>query len=222
VKLNVTRTGLVMLAVVSAGAILSAQPAPTKIAIINIQGAISATKDGEKAREAMKVKFESRAKDMEARRAEIEKKRDQLNKGANTMSPEQREKLTRDIDDASKKFQWDTEDLQNDYQTEEGKLVNEIGQKMMQVIDGYAKQGGYMLVLDVSAQQSPVLWAAQGIEITLDIVKLYDAKYAGAAATTGPSTLTPSSNPGNPGARPVVAPPAAAPKRPAPTTPPAK
>lgn len=208
-KLNVTSTGMAALAFLFAGSSLPAQttPTPSKIAIINIQGAIGATKDGEKAREAMKTKFESRAKDMEARRAEIDRKRDQVNKGANTMSAEVRDKLTREIDDLGKKFQYDTEDLQADYQQEEGKLINEIGQKMIQVIDGFAKEGGYVLVLDVSAQTSPVLWAANGIEITTDIVKRYDAKYA-------PGAAAPAATPAAPAATPA-APPAAAPKKPA-------
>ncbi len=186
---------------------VSALPAqtPTKVAIINIQGAILATKDGSKAREAIRVKFEPRAKDMEGRNAEIQKLKEQITKGANTMSAEAREKITREIDDKQKKLQWDSEDMQNELEQENGKLVNEIGQRMIQVIDEHAKAQGLAVVLDVSTQQSPVLWAANGIDITQQIVEMYDKKFGSGA---------PAATPAAPAAKPA-APPAAAPKKPA-------
>jgi outer membrane protein len=38
------------------------------------------------------------------------------------------------------------------------------------------------VVLDVSSPQTPVLWAASAVDITNDIVKLYDQAYPGVAA----------------------------------------
>lgn len=185
-------------------ALLPAQ-APTKVAIINIQGAIVATKDGARARESIQKKFEPRFKQVEAQNNEVQKLRNQLSTLANTASQEVRDKISREIDDKQKKLQWDTEDLQNDLQQEEGKLVNEIGQRMMQIIDEYAKQQGFALVLDVSSQQSPVLWAANGIDITQQIVELYDKRFgAGEAPAAKPAAGAP-----------AAAPPAAAPKKPA-------
>jgi outer membrane protein len=187
-----------------------AQAPPTKVGIINVQGAILATKDGEKAREAIRARFEPRAKDMEGRMAEVNRLRDQFSKGANTMSAEAREKLSREIDDKQKKYQWDSEDMQNELQQEEQKLVNEIGQRMISIIDEFAKANTFAVVFDVSGQQSPVLWAANGIDVTTQIVELYDKKFGtggGAPATSAapkPAAATPAV------ARPAVA----APKKP--------
>ena len=183
---------------------------PTKVGIINVQGAILATKDGEKARDAIRARFEPRAKEMEGRMAEVNRLRDQFSKGANTMSADAREKLSREIDDKQKKYQWDSEDMQNELQQEEQKLVNEIGQRMISIIDEFAKANTFAVVFDVSGQQSPVLWAATGIDVTTQIVELYDKKFGvggGAAASTAPAAgATPAAT------RPAVAP---APARPA-------
>jgi len=191
--------------VASAAALMPAQT-PTKVAIINIQGAIVATKDGTKARESIQKKFEPRFKQVEAQNNEIQKLRNQLTTLANTASQEVRDKISREIDDKQKKLQWDSEDLQNDLQQEEGKLVNEIGQRMMQVIDEYAKAQGFALVLDVSSQQSPVLWAANGIDITQQIVELYDKRFGAGEA--------PAAKPASGAGAPAAAPPSAA-KKPA-------
>ena len=209
---TVRNLGFAALAALVAAPSLPAQSSPSKIAIINIQGAILATRDGEKARNDIQGKFSGRAKDLESRLAEINKRKDQFNKGANTMSAEAREKLSREVDDLQKKYQWDSEDLQNDLDQEQSKYVNEIGQRMVQEIDGFAKDAGYAIVLDVSGQQNPVLWAANGIDITQEIVKRYDAKYASGAPA--PAT-TPGAAPASGITRPIVPP--AAPKKPIPT-----
>ncbi len=188
-KIDVKTLGLPVLALCLAAPGLRAQ-APTKVAIINIQGAILATKDGDKARQALSTKFEGRTKGMESRAAEINKLREQLSKGANTMSADAREKLTRDIEDKQKRYQWDAEDLQNEIQQEEQKVVSEIGQRVVAIIDEYAKASGFALVLDVSSQQSPVLWAAAGIDISNEIVQLYDKKHGGDAAAAPPAAAT--------------------------------
>lgn len=196
-RIDAKHLGLAALALLAAAPAVQAQQAPTKVAIINIQSAILATKDGEKAREALRVKFEARSKDLESRMAEINKKREALQKSSNTLSAEARDKQTREIEDLQKKYQWDAEDFQSDVQQEEQKLVGEIGNRMISIIDEYSKGQNFALVLDVSSQQSPVLWAASGIEITRDIVELYDKKNpSGATApaatpTAKPATGTP-------------------------------
>lgn len=217
--------GLVALAVTIPGMRAQA-PTPAssaKVAIINIQGAILATKDGEKARNDIQAKFASRAKEMEGRQAEIQKLRDQFQKGSNTLGQEQRDKLSRDIDDKTKRFQWDSEDLQNEVQQEEQKLVNDIGQRMVTVIDEIAKEKTLAIVLDVSSQQSPVLWAANGIDLTREAVERYDKKFgvtSGAPGSAAPAATTPAgTTPAGSAVRPILPtpapkPPVAAPKKP--------
>jgi outer membrane protein len=80
-----------------------------------------------------------------------------------------------------------------------------LGNKVMAVLEKFATANGFSLVLDVSNPQTPVLWASQTIDITGDIVKLYDqanpgtgapaaaAKPAGTApAAPRPAAATPS------------------------------
>jgi len=62
-----------------------------------------------------------------------------------------------------KKYQWDAEDFQGEVQQEEQKLVGEIGNRMISIIDEFSKAANFALVLDVSSQQSPVLWPPAGL-----------------------------------------------------------
>ena len=82
---------------------------------------------------------------------------------------------------------------------------------MMAVINKYAKDKGYALVLDVSSQQSPVLYAPD--DLTEEIVKLYDANSPGptssAPASKAPAASAPAA--GTPPAASTPRPPAATP-----------
>jgi outer membrane protein len=168
-------------------ALANAQAAtPTKVAIIHVQNAILMTNDGKKAAGDLQTTFAPRKAELERKQQEIAALQDQLKKGSTTMSEEARTKLMRDSDALTTKLNRDTQDAQTDLDEAQGKLMQELGNKMMGIIEKYATQNGYALVLDVSNPQTPVLWAASSVDITNDIVKLYDqanpATGAGSAA----------------------------------------
>jgi outer membrane protein len=177
--------------------------APTKVAIISVQQAILQTKDGQKAAGELQSKFTPRRSDLEKKDATIKGLQDQMKKGSATMSDEAKTKIARDIDANQKSLQRDQEDFDADVQQEEGKIMQDLGQKMMDVIIKYASQNGFAVVLDVSNQQTPVLWADPSADITTEIIKLYDQAHPGtgpAPAAAKPATPPP--------ARPPAAPPA--------------
>jgi outer membrane protein len=173
---------------------------PAKVAIIHVQNAILQTKDGQKAASDLQGRFAPKKADLDKKQADIAALQDTLRKGSATMSEEAKAKLMRDIDANNKSLQRDTEDAQADLDAEQGKIMQELGNKVMAVLEKFATANGYSLVLDVSNPQTPVLWASQTIDITADIVKLYDqanpgtagsaAKPAGSAIPTAPRPTT--------------------------------
>jgi outer membrane protein len=180
--------------------------APTKVAIIHVQNAILSTKDGQKAAGELSTRFAPKKSELEKKQTEISGLQDQLRKGSATLSEDAKAKLMRDIDAGNKSLQRETEDAQADLDQEQGKIMQELGNKVMAVIEKYATQNGYALVLDVSNPQTPVLWAASAIDITNDIVKLYDQ------ANPGTGASAPATKPAAPtAARPPATPPAGAP-----------
>ncbi len=165
--------------------------APTKVAIIHVQNAILSTKDGQKAAADLAARFAPKKSELEKKQSAITGLQDQFRKGSATLSEDAKAKLTRDIDASNKTLQRETEDAQADLDAEQGKIMQELGNKVMAVIEKHATQNGYALVLDVSNPQTPVLWAASAIDITNDIVKLYDQANpgTGAAAPAKPATM---------------------------------
>lgn len=177
---------------------------PTKVGIIQVQNAILSTKDGKKAVEDLQSRFGPKRAELEKKQTLIAQMQAQLRSGSATMSEEAKSKLVRDIDQNTKALNRATEDAQSEVEQAESKIMNELGQRMMAVIQKYGRDHGYTLIMDVSSPQTPVLFASDGTDITKDIITLYDQNAPAASAV--------------PAARPAT-PPAAMPHIPAPKPP---
>jgi outer membrane protein len=73
---------------------------------------------------------------------------------------------------------------------------------MVDVLDRYARENGFSVILDTSGQNSPILYASNQVDVTQDIIRLYDQAYpvkngAGGAApaTAKPATPKPATPP---------------------------
>ena len=74
------------------------------------------------------------------------------------------------------------EDAQSSFQYDRDSITRQLGQKMVKVIKKYASAHGYSLVID--GGQVPVYYAANGVNITPEIVKLYNTTYPAQQAST--------------------------------------
>jgi len=209
------------LAQAPAAAPAAASAPPTKVAVIQIQAALAATKEGQKAAADLEVKLSPRKKDLDGKQAEIKDLQERLQRGGNTLSDSAKEDLTRNIDTKTKSYNRELEDAQAELEQEQQKVVGTLGQKMMAVIDKYAQQNGFAIVLDVSSQNTPVLYASNTVDITKEVIDLYDktvftpsaapATSGGAAARPAPPAARPA--PATAAPKPASAPPAAAPAK---------
>ncbi len=184
--------------------------APLKIGIINIQGAIVNTNEGLRDFEALQKKFEPKQTELKTQNDEIEGLKKQLAASTDKLSDDERGKRVQSIESKQKVFQRNYEDFQNDVQQQQNELAQRIGTKLMEVLDKYAKANNLAMVIDVSSQSSPVLWASQSADITKPVVDAYNAE-SGVPAPPRPTA-------GSPAVKPPAAP-AAVPRKPAPTAP---
>jgi outer membrane protein len=173
--------------------------APNKVGVISIQGAIVGTKDGQKASQELDAKFVPKNKEFQSRQAEITQIQEQLTKGGSVMAEDKRNQMARDIDEKKKRLERDMQDAEDDLKTEQQRVLSSLGQRMMAVVEKYAKDNGYSLILDVSNQNTPVLYASSGIDITQDIISLYDktTSNGGPVSSTAPKPPAPKT-PGTP------------------------
>jgi len=196
----------------------SATPAPAaghipmKIGVIQAQTALVNTKDGQHAISEMNARLDPSKKNIEKMANDIRELQDKLQRGGNALADAARADMQRTIDLKTKSYNRAMEDAQAEAQAEQQKVLDELSQKMISVIDKYAQANGYAVIIDVSNPQTPVLYASNTVEITKDIVELYDKTYPNAGAAT-PAATKPAAAAPKPSATPAVTTPSTPPKK---------
>jgi outer membrane protein len=164
---------------------------PLKVGVINIQEAIGTTAEGKKALADIQKKYAPKKADLDRQQEEIQSLQGQLQKQLTTLSDEEQRRMSRELEEKQKIFKRASEDANADFGTDRDEAIRRIGQKMVRIINDYAQQNGFALVLDDA--QIPVYYASREIDLTAEIVKRYDAAYPvdtgatpGADASTAP------------------------------------
>jgi len=189
-----------------------------KVGIINIQGAIMASNEGRRDLEALDKKFDPKRTELQNLNKEIEDLKKQLSTQGDKMNEDARGTLVRSLETKQKAMQRSSEDAQNEYQQQQAEIAQRILQKMAPLIDKFAKDNQYAVLMDVSQPwpQGPVLWFGANADVTKQVVDLYNAQSGVAAPASTPSS---SSKPSSGTTTPKPA--AATTHKPATTAPPA-
>ena len=171
-------------------ATLGAQSAPAagaavaaKVGVLNVRQAIVATSEGKQASTELQGQFTSRQTELENLNKQISDIRQRLQANEGKLSPEEGGRLQRQGEALTKQLQRKQEDYQEDLNAAQQEVIDRIGRKMMDVLDRYARENAYTAIFDSSAQGAPI-YVSNGIDVTPDIVKLYDQAYPAKASAT--------------------------------------
>jgi Skp family chaperone for outer membrane proteins len=152
-----------------------AQTHAPRIALVNIQDAIVGTTDGQNADQQLEAEFAPRKVKLDQEREALEALREKLQQ--ENLSDEDRQKLTREINDKTVLLNLETDQDDADLAAAQKKVVAGLGKKMVAVIADYAARKGYAMVFDVSTSQAPLLYADNATDITREVIAAYESKY---------------------------------------------
>ncbi len=153
---------------------LVAQTAPTsagsaiagKVGVLNVRQAIVATSEGKQASSELQGQFTSRQTELENLNKQLADISQRLQANGDKLSPEEATRLQRQGEALQKQLTRKKEDYQEDVNASQQEVIDRIGRKMMDVLDRYA--------------------TSNGIDVTPDIIKLYDQAYPAKASAAAP------------------------------------
>jgi outer membrane protein len=198
----------------SAGAAL-AQGAPAagttasgKVGVLNVRQAILSTAEGKLASAELQSQFAPRQTELENMNKQINDLRQRLAACEGKCSQEEIARLTTQGQRQAQQLQRKQDEMQEDANAAQAEVFERLGRKVNDVLDRYARENGYILLLDYSAQNTPIVNFSQQVDVTQEIVRLYDQAYpvkAGAGAQPKPAAAKPAAtNP--PAAKPAGTP----------------
>jgi outer membrane protein len=174
-----------------------------------VRGAIVATAEGKQASAQMQSQFAAQQTELQNLQNQIQTLQTQLANGARTLSDEEKARLQRQGQYLVSQSQRKQDDLNEAVNLAQTDIMESIGAKLSDIVDKYGKDNNFSVILDSSAQGSPVIYNAMALDVTADIVRLYDQAHP----AKGPVPATVPAVPTAPGTtavpRPVTPTPAA-------------
>jgi len=147
-----------------------------KTGVIAFQEAVAKTNEGKRAIADLQKKYDPKRQQLKALSDEIDSLTKQLQAQKSTLTEAQRASRNKVIDEKKKQLDEDAEAAQNDFSQEMQGIYGPLSSKVFDVLQSYAKQQGFKLILDISQEQSPVLVADDDINITQQVIDAYNAK----------------------------------------------
>jgi outer membrane protein len=155
----------------------AAAPAvPAKIAVVAFQLAVAQTNEGQRDFGDLQKKYAPKEAALKTLSDEVDNLTKQLQAQGATLSQAEQANKAKVIDEKKKQLDRDSEDARNDFQADIQEMYNALASKVYDVMSTYAEHEGFTLVLDISQQQTPVLFSANGTNITKQVIDAYNVK----------------------------------------------
>jgi Skp family chaperone for outer membrane proteins len=176
----------------AAPAPVTPQAIPAKIALVAFEQAVFATNEGQKAVQDIQAKYKPKKDQIDTVSHEVDSLKKQLQGAPATLTDADRAAKMKEIDAKEKRLNHDAEDAQTAYNTDLQEAYGKVAAKVSVALKKYVSDNGYTLLLDVSSQQSNVMWANQSTDVTQAVVTAYNTSSGVAAPVpSAPSASAP-------------------------------
>src|SRR5215471_376129 len=162
-------------------------PAGAKIAYVNLQQIANLSVEGKNLTAKVQALMQKKQTEAQTKSKMLADNQNKLQSGA--LSDAAKEALSKEIERQNVEGQRFQQDAQQEINELSQQLQNEFQQKLFPILDLVAKEKGIDILL--SAADAGMVWAAPGLDITMDAVKKLDEKTAGKPAAAAPPAATP-------------------------------
>ncbi len=169
------------MAALAAGALMlavggRAEAAATRIGYVDLQRVIVRSTAGVAAREQLEKDKVTMQKDVDSRRVEVEKLRDELEKKGLVLAADARREKEETLQRKVRDLRRLAEDLEKELQRKEQMATQKILQELTTVVERVGKERGFLLIVERRA--AGVIYADSEADMTDEIIKVYDQEKA--------------------------------------------
>jgi outer membrane protein len=170
-------------------------PAGAKVAYVNLQQIANLSVEGKGLTAKVQALMQKKQNEAQTKSKALADAQQKLAQSSALMSETARGALEKDIERMNVEGQRFQQDAQAEINELSQQLQNEFQQKLFPILDLVAKEKGIDLLL--SAADAGLVWAAPGLDLTMDAVKKLDEKGGAkpAAAAPAPAPAAPATKP---------------------------
>ena len=170
------------LAGVVATAPAQAQAAGLRVAVVNYGQLLQESPQAQAAVATLRAEFAPKQHSLQAEASQLKAKEDTLKKNEATMTQDQRDQAELDLRERYQDLARKQSEIQDDVNTRRNELMSQLQQTLVQVVQSYAKQQRYDLVL-----ADGVVYADQALDITPAILTALKSQSGHRAPTRAPT-----------------------------------
>jgi len=152
---------------------MSVAAAEDKVGFIDVQKAISSTKQWKKGFNAFKISYKKQRVLIAQKEKKIKKMLEDLNKQSFILDPKLKKKKEDQFRKEKIKFERYVEDQNKEFAAKEKEMTREFLKQMVDVIQKIGKDRKYTMILE----KKSVLYHNTGNDLTAQAVKIYDRTY---------------------------------------------
>jgi len=191
------KLNLVLLILLLPAALLAQAPAATsaassaaagvgagKVAVIDLQKAITENADGKKAQEKFMAEFSKKQKEFEDKQKLLTDNQQKLQTQDKALSDAVKAQLAKDIDRLNTDLQRMNDDAQKELGDLQQTLFRPIAEKAQEILKSYSNENGFAAVFDVSSQANSIIYFQDVADITTEIIRKIDSTPTKPASST--------------------------------------
>jgi outer membrane protein len=150
--------------------------AGTRIGYVDVQRVIVRSVAGVAAREQLEKDKVAMQKDVDNRKVEVDKLREEMEKKGLVLSAESRREKEETLQRKVRDLRRLAEDLEKELQKKEQQATQKILQELTGIIEKMGKERGYLLI--VERRSGGVIYGDAEADVTDEVIKLYDQEKA--------------------------------------------
>jgi outer membrane protein len=143
-----------------------------KIGIIDLAKALNESEAGKKAKSDLEALIKSKQSLIDEKAKKVENLKSELEKQAALISQEAKKAKEEELEKALRDYQRTVSDAQAEVQKKEGEFTNEILKELRNVINSFAQEESYSIILEKA--EGVVLYSSQNMDITDKVIKKYN------------------------------------------------
>lgn len=155
-----------------------------KVAVIDLQKAITENADGKKAQEKFMAEFNKKQKDFEDKQKLLTDSQQKLQTQDKALSDAAKSDLAKQIDRLNVDLQRMNDDAQKELGDLQQQLFRPIAEKAQDVLKSYSNENGFAAVFDVSSQANSIIYFQDVADITTEIIRRIDSTPTKPASST--------------------------------------
>jgi outer membrane protein len=152
--------------------------ADMKVAVVDVQRAVSQTEDGLRAQATLKKLFDNRQQELNRKQTELAKQKEEIDKQAKVLSKEAFQKRAEDWQKQMVELQQVFLEYNKELEKKQKEITDPIFEKVMAIVKRVAATEGYDLVID----KQTVAFVRGELDLTDRCIQAYNTGGGGAAA----------------------------------------